>query len=37
MLGAVMAGWGEVVGIEQTEEYVRTANRRLGIETRRSA
>lgn len=42
MLGALAAGWGEVVGIEKTDDFVRTANRRLDamtaeIETRRSA
>ena len=29
MIGAAAAGWGEVVGVEQAEVYVRTARRRL--------
>jgi len=37
MLGALTAGWSEVIGIEQSEAYVRTASRRLGLLTRREA
>ena len=30
MIGAVMAGWDEVLGIELEQEYVEIAHRRIG-------